>query len=218
MLRLSILVLCTFVGHCLFAQDAGSTQKSKLRLGLRAGINGSTTSAGFGSGNTFKNPSLKLGLLAGVSLQAPLGGDFYLQPELLYSQEGALQDGIIGSVTAANYVLIFTTKLNFINVPLLLQYNRGKGFYAETGPQAGFLISARLRNEFPPAGTPNKETDISNTKQVTLNWVGGVGYTFASGWGGGLRYTAGLSNFYEGVNKQRVNTLQLHVHYRLGSK
>ena len=217
MLRLSLLLLCTFAGHCLFAQDAGSTQKTKLRLGLRAGLNGSTTSAGFGAGNTFKNPSIKLGLMAGITLQAPLGGDFYLQPELLYSQEGSLQEGIIGSVTDANYVLIFTTKLNFINVPVLLQYNKGKGFYAETGPQAGFLMTARLRNEFPPAGL-NKEADIANTKGITLNWVGGAGYTFASGWGAGLRYTAGLTNFYEGVNKQRVNTLQLHLHYRLGGK
>lgn len=216
MLRLCLLLFCTFAGQCLFAQDAGKTPKSKLRLGLRAGLNGSNTSAGFGSGSPlFKDPSMKLGMMAGITLQAPLGGDFYLQPELLYSREGSLQEGIIGNVSDANYVLIYTTKLNFINVPVLLQYNKGKGFYAETGPQAGFLMSAQRRQEFP---TPATTTDISKTNGVTLSWVGGVGYTFASGWGAGLRYTAGLTNFYEGVNKQRVNTLQLHLHYRLGGK
>ncbi len=219
-----IRLLFCFILLCpsVWAQNQETPKQTTIQFGFRAGLNGSKTSEGFGPAATTKDPSLKLGLLAGVAVQVPLSSALRLQPELYYSREGSLQEGLIGSTSGNNYVLVFTTRLHYINLPVLLQYNKGTGFYAETGPQLGFLLDAQLKNEFPPAGQP-KETKIkdlsgTNLQSPSFSWVAGTGYTFPSGLGLGLRYTAGLSNYVTGVNDQKVSNIQLHLLYWFGKK
>ncbi len=222
-MRRIILIFCLILlGQSVWAQEQAAPRNRSVQFGFRAGLNGSKTSEGFGPAATTKDPSLKLGLLAGVAVQVPLSSALRLQPEISYSGEGSLQEGLIGSPGDNNYVLVFTTKLHLINLPVLLQYNKGKGFYAETGPQLGFLLDAQLKNEFPPAGQP-KETKIkdlsgTNLQSPSFSWVAGTGYTFPSGLGLGLRYTAGLSNYVTGVNDQKVSNIQLHLLYWFGKK
>lgn len=197
-----------------YAQTSPDKQSKNIEWGLRGGLNLSNTSAGFGTGSTFRDPSFKLGMLGGVTLQVPLSNALRLQPEITFSSEGSLQEGLIGNVTDNKYVLVFTTQLNFLNIPVMLQYNQGKGFYAETGPQLGILLNARLKNAFPAAGAPS-ETTISDTKNAVISWASGLGYQFDGRTALGLRYTMGLSNYTDGTSKQKVNTLQLLLHYRL---
>jgi len=207
------LVLVAFQTNT-YAQTTTDKPSKKIEWGLRGGLNLSNTSAGFGTGNTFRDPSFKLGLLGGVTLQVPLSNALRLQPEIAFSSEGSLQEGLIGNVADNKYVLVFTTQLNFLNIPLMLQYNEGKGFYAETGPQLGILLNARLKNAFPAAGAP-AETEISDTKNAVMSWATGIGYQFEGRTALGLRYTLGLANYTEGVSAQKVNTLQLLLHYKL---
>ena len=210
MYRIKLLLVALFIGQSLLAQEVSVPKP--VQISFRAGLNGSLTTNGFGPVSTTKDPSMKLGLLAGVAVNIPLSPVICLQPELSYSREGSLQEGLIGSPSDNNYVLVFTTRLHFLNLPVLLQYNKGKGIYFETGPQAGFLLGANLKNEFPPAGQP-KVSDIQNTNLANASWVIGTGYTFPSGLSAGLRYTIGLTNYVTGVSEQKVNTLQVHVMY-----
>lgn len=196
------------------AQSTGNSETNKIQWGLRGGLNLSNTNAGFGTGSTFRDPSFKLGLLGGITVQVPLNEALRIQPEISLSSEGALQEGLIGNVNDNKYVLVFTTQLSFLNIPVMLQYNKGKGFYAETGPQLGILLQARLKNAFPAAGAAS-ETEISDTKNAVMSWASGIGYQFEGRTGIGLRYTLGLANYTEGVSTQKVNTLQLLLHYRL---
>lgn len=207
------LVLVAFQTNT-YAQTTTDKPSKKIEWGLRGGLNLSNTSAGFGTGNTFRDPSFKLGLLGGITLQVTMSNALRLQPEIAFSSEGSLQEGLIGNVSDNKYVLVFTTQLSFLNIPLMLQYNEGKGFYAETGPQLGILLNARLTNAFPAAGAPS-ETTISDTKNAVMSWATGFGYQFEGRTALGLRYTLGLSNYTEGVSAQKVNTVQLLLHYRL---
>jgi hypothetical protein len=53
-----------------------------------------------------------------------------LQPEAVYSSQGAKY-----TVNGAEHTL----SLNYINIPLQIQYMFDNGFRLQTGPQAGFL-------------------------------------------------------------------------------
>jgi hypothetical protein len=66
---------------------------------------------------------------------------FALQPELLFSSQGSNYDGDRIS------------KLNYVNLPVLVQYIFNNGFRLETGPQVGLLASTKT-------DVGNRETDI----------------------------------------------------------
>ena len=215
-----ILLAAALLGmtHCLTAQTS-TAKKSNVRFGVKAGFNGSKTSNGFGTdASLFKSPAIRGTIYAGAFAQLPLAEKLTLQPELVYSPEGSLQEGKIGNPADNKYVLIFTTKLNYLNIPVMLQYhfNGANGFYLEAGPQLGFLLSSKLVNANPVTGTPS-ETDLkSNTKGTNFSLCAGLGYNFKNGFGIGARYVAGLSNIRTAAPDMKVNTIQAGVHYLFG--
>jgi hypothetical protein len=216
MLRIFHLIIVLAVLQTAVAQEKSKTEgrQSSIHLGIRAGFNGSVTTSGFGIGNAYRDPSIKGGTYAGVFVSIPLSSQWSFQPELSYSGEGSLQDINISDVSGNRYVLALTTQLQFLNLPLLIQYNKGYGFYAETGPQPGFLVKAQVIKEFPaPAQAPEK---IQGTNNTTLSWLAGLGYNFRSGLGVGLRYSLGMTSYFDvpGLTDQKVNTIQIGLQYR----
>ena len=99
-----------------------------------------------------------------------------LQAEILYSLQGAKSGDD-------------KTTLSYINIPIMIQrYIASSGFYIETGPQLGFLISAKQKLN----GT---ETDIkgeSKTFDFSVNF--GLGYKHNSGIGINARYGLGVTS------------------------
>lgn len=123
-------------------------------------------------------PGFHFGGLAHIHLHDKLA----LQPELIYSKEGA------------KYENDGKSDLNYVNVPILIQYLIGPGFRIETGPQFGLIASAKYENlkneEF-------RKTDIQNGN---ASWSIGLGYLTKFGIGIDARFNLGLSNIYpEGV-------------------
>ncbi len=84
---------------------------------------------------------------AGVSYNIPMSKMFSLQPEVMYSGEGIREE-------ATNFES--STRLQYINIPLMLQVNTPFGLYVEAGPQFGVLAQA-------------KSTDILNGLQTKQN-------------------------------------------------
>ena len=154
-------------------------------FGVKAGINASSVDVE--DGDSYEG---KVGLHLGGLAHIHITEHFAFQPELVYSMEG----GKSGD---------FKLKLNYINVPLLAQYMTLNGFRFETGPQLGFLTSAKTEEG-------DSETDVKDQiKSFNFSWAFGAGYLFPGGSGLGidLRYNLGLSNVSEnnGVNaKGRV--------------
>ncbi len=196
--------------HCSLAQTA---KTSKLRWGIKSGFNFSNTTNGLNSNlNVFKNPSIRGAVYLGAFTQLHLAEKLILQPELVYSPEGSLQEGQLGANNT--YVLVTTLKLNYLNIPLMLQYNLTGGLYLEAGPQIGFLLKARNRFANPPSG-PSSETDIkSNFSGTNFSLGAGLGYNFKNGFGISGRYVAGLSNIRTAAPEMKLNTIQIGTHYR----
>lgn len=174
---------------------AGSAKAQHVNMGVKAGLNVYNI-------NTDNNTSydsktgLNLGLIGHIHLSRQLA----LQPEVVYSAQGAKYT-VAGTETKI--------KLNYINVPVLFQYMFDNGFRLQAGPQVGFLASAKSE-------TNNTDTDIKNNlKSIDFGLGAGVGYVHpASGFGVDARYNLGLSNINENTAvKSTNNGFQVGVFY-----
>src|SRR6516225_1426548 len=96
---------------------------AQTTFGVKAGANFATITDATGA-------KTKVGIYGGLQASLHLSSMFSFNPEAVYSSQGAKGTGE-------------TMNLNYINVPLLLQYNNASGFFAHTGPQIGFLMSAK---------------------------------------------------------------------------
>jgi len=177
---------------------------AQARFGLKAGANLAklyTVQADAGD-EDFSSKTLT-GLHTGVFATLPVSAAFSVQPEAYFSMEGG-KDREEEDAAA---------HLNFINIPVLLQYN-AKGFIVETGPQIGLLLSAK--SKFGNASEDIKE----NIKSTAFAWALGAGYRLGNGIGLHARYNLGLSHLpkeddREGKVTSRV--LQIGLSYALGS-
>ena len=127
-----------------------------------------------------------------------------IQPELVFSSQGSKQ-------TFSN--IIYTTRLNYINIPVLFQYMLGTGFRFQTGPQLGVLLSAKDKH--------GSITDniISNCKRYDFAWVLGMSYIMKSGLGFDTRYNVGLTSIYTSAYPKHFNRVfQFGVLYQFGKK
>ncbi|HSB93168.1 MAG TPA: porin family protein [Flavitalea sp.] len=124
---------------------------------------------------------------------------FAIQPELMYSGQGAKYDETDDKIN-----------LNYITLPILAQYMTGSGFRLETGPQVGALVSAKVKHN-------DNSTDIKDEyKKIDFSWAFGAGYVSNSGLGIDARYNLGLSNINDGTSKIKNNVFQIGLFYQFG--
>jgi hypothetical protein len=144
---------------------------------------------------------IHLGLLGHIHLDRSIA----VQPELVYSSQGAKY-----SEGGTEYKL----NLGYLNIPVMLQYMFSNGFRLEAGPQLGFLVSAKSE-------VNNTNINVKSSFNTVDFAVGlGVGYIKPStGLGAGLRYNAGLSNINDNSSvKSTNNGFQLGLFYQFKHK
>lgn len=157
---------------------AAQAQEGSIKFGVKAGGN----IAMWGGDDVDDDFKSKFGFHAGGLVNIPVSDMFSVQPELLFSAEGAkFDDGT--DETNINF--------GYLNIPVLLQYNNPSGFYAETGPQLGFLLTAKAKSG-------DIEIDIKDSyKGINFSWGLGAGFKTSSGFGFGVRYNLGLSSIVD---------------------
>jgi hypothetical protein len=179
---LGLLCLC-FPACILFAQHS-------VQYGLKGGLN--LAALNVNGDSTDHRTGFHLGGLAHIHINPQLA----LQPEVMYSSQGAENGN--GS----------ETKLNYINIPVLLQYMFGDGWRLQTGPQLGILTSAK-------AQSGNTETTITgNYETADVSWAFGVGYLTRSRLGVDVRYNLGLSDVSKGAADVKNRVWQLGLFYQ----
>jgi hypothetical protein len=163
----------------------GNAPEGHMSLGIKGGIN----FYNINNDNDIKYDQ-RTGYHFGLLGHIHIGNQFAVQPELLYSAQGARNEN-----TEYN--------LAYINVPLLLQYMFDNGFRLQAGPQLGFLVSSENLNDLNP---------------IELGISYGVSYVVPStGFGIDLRYNIGLTNINKSGDVKSTNRgLQLGVFYIFG--
>lgn len=189
MKKFSLFLTAIFLSSALLAQ-------TQAKIGLKAGLN----VANFNLEEDEANDA-RLGLHAGLLAHIHLAPQWALQPEVVYSGQGTeLGDNKF--------------KLDYINVPLMIQYMFDNGFRLQAGPQLGFLLNAKIENN---------GSDFENTEDYKKTDVGigaGVGYLSYSGFGIDARYNFGLSNIndFDPSNKITNRVFQIGVFYMFDSQ
>ena len=185
-----VLLLFVFASSLIVSQ-------AQVKFGGKAGLNLSTF-----SGDDADGAKSKIGFNIGALVEIPVASSFAVKPEVVFSTQGAKDEE--GGDTKLN--------MNYLNVPVLGKYTSTSGFFAETGPQIGFLMSAKAKSD---------EVDIDvkdGFKSTDFSWAFGIGYEMLeSGFGVNLRYNLGLSNLPDEDAKFKNSVFQLGIFKTFGS-
>ena len=109
----------------------GLTQANAQNFGFKGGYNYSSFNGDVAKDNTLKGLS---GFYVGALLELPLGDVLSIQPEVIYSRQGAAweQKNILGEFKK-------DLKLDYLNIPVMAKVNLGP-LFLQGGVQFGFLV------------------------------------------------------------------------------
>lgn len=113
-----------------FAQYSGG----EFTIQPKIGLNVSNLS-------NYDDSDYKAGLVAGVEAEYHINNWFAISGGLLYSQQGADYTN-----KSNHFQSKFTTKLDYLNIPILANFYVAKGLSLKAGVQPGFLLSAKNDN------------------------------------------------------------------------
>ena len=186
MKKSSIALLGLFLSAAVFAQEA--------RLGIKGGLNVSHINS------SQTEMGSRTGFHAGILSHIHLNRNWAIQPEVLYSGQGTKYTSTDGE---------HDLKLNYINIPLQVQYMFKNGFRLQTGPQLGLLVNAETK-------VNDIENDVKDSyKTPDVSWAFGASYLTNVGVGFDARYNLGLSNIYDVGNAEVRNRVwQIGLFYQ----
>lgn len=156
------------------AQDIALVEAANakdVKIGVKLGVNIASL-----NGSNANNLDSRAGLIIGVAAEIPFTEKFSIQPELLYSEQGAQQKDN------------FMYELNYVLLPIMAKYYIGKGFSVEAGPQFSFL----LKDELASLEQNNSSEVNTAAENFDLGLNLGLGYQFKSGIFFQTRYNLGL--------------------------
>lgn len=160
MKKLAILSLMLLASTASFSQS--------FSFGPKAGINISNY-----TGGDIDSKAL-VGYHVGGILNYGFGKVFSIQPEVLFSTQGA---------KVKNNGRKDDFKISYVTVPVMLKFKTSGGFYFEFGPQVSFRSKSDLGDQ----------TINHFAKNLDLSAGAGIGFQSKIGLGIGARYIAGLS-------------------------
>jgi hypothetical protein len=129
-------------------------QAQLLQIGLKAGLN----YANF-TGTTVQTDAIT-SYHAGLVAEIKLLEKFAVQPELLYTTQGATYNTVLGDVK---------NELGYIAIPVLAKIYLSKSFSLELGPQASFLLSEKNNFDANNSKTFDFAIDAGLGLKVTKN-------------------------------------------------
>ncbi len=164
--------------------------QSNCNFGIKAG----GQAAKFGQEGT--NWDTKYRWHAGLLAHIHLSKQFAIQPELIYSAQGAEH------ITPENITPKTDTQieLNYLNLPVVFQYMFGSGFRVQAGPQLGIRLNAKR-------SVNGVESDIKNSfTKADLGVLGGFSYVTKFGLGFDARYVYGLTDIAKEGNTAELGS------------
>ena len=192
----------------------GFTYAQKAEFGIKGGINSSNFS-GDTEGVDFKP---RVGFNVGAFAAIKLSEKITLQPEILFSTQGAKAENVSADVNGVNYTADIEFNLSYINVPVMFKYYVADKFNLEAGPQIGFLTSAETSTKVDGFNQTVDQDAKDYFESVDFGFNLGAGYDFTNKISAGIRYNIGLSNVWKtqpGDNSESQNSvLSLSVGYK----
>ena len=237
MKKISLFALALVTGTALFAQGdpvIGSPSQShkpvrtamevKTRFGIKGGVNLAkfkVNDDAYTPASAAPDAENKTSFHAGAFVNIPIGGNFRLQPELVWSGQGSKIGETINTNTGSR-TFRYEEDLHYLNLPIMLQLQTPGGFYVETGPQLSYLVDGKTKGTTPISTTD--ETDMDDFRDnFDIAWSAGVGYVTRIGLGIGGRFNYGFRNIVKensaGVSRGDLENrvIQIGLTYQFGA-
>ncbi|MCP1995632.1 porin family protein [Flavobacterium sp. HSC-61S13] len=206
-ITLTIILLTTGLFH-------QSTIAQDVYTGFKFGLNFANLKE---DGSSTKG---KVGFHGGVFIEAALNEKFSIQPELLYSSQGAKEE--VPKNMGYNFSGESTLKLDYINIPIMFKYYPIENLSITAGPQIGFLVKSKFTIDS-PSYQPQAIIDNSKVNDLFNKLDYGVNFGLelnTAGFFFGARYNLGLANIYKNSglftleNKAYNRVFQLSTGYK----
>jgi hypothetical protein len=172
-MRSRVAVLATAVGLSVAITTPGFAQAKRvpvppMEFGLMGGVNIFTV-----GGSDATGAKSRTSFFGGASLMVPLGQMFFVEPQILFSGEGATYTDT--SVTS-------TLKLSYVQVPVLLGVNIGgterSGLRVFAGPMVAFKVGCTAEGSGGGLTVSGSCSDIGlDVKSTDFGVTGGAGFT-----------------------------------------
>ena len=183
---------------CLFAclMTLAATEcvnAQKVNFGVKAGLNLSTWS--------YDDASLRPGFHAGGFATVQFSRMFAVQPEVMYSMEGAAWEGKldVSDFSLANAKV--TSTVHKLNVPVMLQFTPISMLTIEAGPQFGFNLAVSHHIKSNIAGIVETERDVDvdkeNYNMFEMGIAAGLKLNLTRNMAIGARYVYGISPIFD---------------------
>lgn len=170
--------------------------------GVKAGLNFSNQNVDWDGSNI--DTEVKVGIHLGGYMVVTLNEKFGIQPEILFSMQGAKFPDYDGK-----------TNFNYLNVPILARYQINEMFSVHAGPQIGFLLTANTEED------GDKFDQKDDFDGIDIGGAIGVGAEWPSGLSCGARYVLGFSQIsqdVEDIGEFKNRVFQLYAAYKLFDK
>lgn len=191
--------------------------QSSTKFGLRTGLNFSNLTGDLSKSST------KLGFNIGAFAQFNLSNKFAIQPEVLYSGQGASYAE--SSTVASSYTYTTgTIYLDYILVPIMAKYQFVDGFNFEFGPQIGFIVASKNNGDDLVttgdviADYPFNRNIKDRTKSIDFGLNFGVSYDLSNHAFVGIRYNFGLDNVIQNQDGSDFNSRNSVLSLNFGYK
>ena len=192
----------------------GFTYAQKAEFGIKGGLNSSNFS-GDTEGADFKS---RIGFNVGAFAAIKLSEKITLQPEILFSTQGAEAQNVEAFVNGSIYNGDVKFNLSYINIPVMFKYYVADKFNLEAGPQIGFLASAETSTKVDGFNQTVDQDAKDYFESVDFGFNVGAGYDFTDKIFVGIRYNIGLANVFKtqsGDNSETQNSVfSLSVGYK----
>ena len=154
-----------------------------------------------------KDSDPRVGLVAGVEGEYQVSDIFSISAGALYSMQGAKS-----TVSAFGQSATATTKLDYINVPIMANVYVVKGLAVKLGIQPGFKVSSTKKTDTSSlVGTGTTSHDIK-AQSVDFSIPVGVSYEY-SNFQLDARYNWGLTKVFEN-GKDKNSVFQITLGYK----
>ncbi|UOK42493.1 MULTISPECIES: porin family protein [Flavobacterium] len=184
MKRIILTVAAVFAFGFANAQDK-SASSDAIKFGVKGGVQFTNF-----AGDDADGLDGKTGFYIGGLADFTVSEKFHVQPELLFSTEGAEEDG-------------FDLGLSYLRLPIMAKYYVMEGLNIQAGPEVAFKVAAA------------EDLFDDSTKSVDFGLGFGAGYEMASGLMFDARYNLGLSNIADYEDGDLKNTgFQVGLGYR----
>ena len=173
----------------------------QAQFGVKGGINVATW-----AGDDVDEDGKKslIGPYFGIFYNIECADMFSIQPELVYSSQGVKYELMGQSAKIA---------ASYLNLTALARLNTSSGFFVGIGPQIGFLMSAKIKED------DLDDVDIKDDMKGTdIAAAIAAGYELESGFGFYARYNHGISKIAEDDSKAYNRVFQVGLRYTIGKK